>query len=57
MGNDDTSFLLENLQEMNVNQSIAERGHEYYRQNRVRYFCIDSTEGYAIVERGVRLGE
>lgn len=49
-GTDDTSFFLENLQEMNVRQPIAERGHEYYRQNRVRYICIDGTEGYAVVE-------
>ena len=49
-GNDDTAFLLENLNEMNVSNTIAERGHKYYMENRVRYICIDGTHGYAIVE-------
>ena len=49
-GNDDTAFLLENLNEMNVSNTAAERGHKYYMENRVRYICIDGTHGYAIVE-------
>ena len=49
-GNDDTAFLLENLNEMNVSSAAAERGHKYYMENRVRYICIDGTHGYAIVE-------
>ena len=49
-GNDDTAFLLENLNEMNVSSAAAERGHKYYMENRVRYICIDGTYGYAIVE-------
>ena len=49
-GSDDTAFLLENLNEMNVSSATAERGHEYYMENRVRYICIDGHQGYAIVE-------
>ena len=49
-GSDDTAFLLENLNEMNVSSAAAERGHKYYMENRVRYICIDGTHGYAIVE-------
>lgn len=30
--------------------AIVDRGHEYYIENKVRYLCIDSTKGYAIVE-------
>lgn len=30
--------------------AIAERGHNYYLENRVRYLCVDGTHGYAIVE-------
>lgn len=35
---------------MKVSTAIAERGHEYYMENKVRYICIDGTKGYAIVE-------
>ena len=49
-GNDGTAFALENLNEMNVSSAAAERGHKYYMENRVRYICIDGTQGYAIVE-------
>lgn len=34
----------------NVSNAIAERGHNYYIENRVRYISIDDTKGYAIVE-------
>lgn len=47
---DDTSFALDNLKEMKISPEIAERGHEYYLENRVRYIAIDGTKGYAIVE-------
>ena len=47
---DDTSFSLDNLKEMKISPEIAERGHEYYIENRVRYLSIDGTKGYAIVE-------
>lgn len=49
-GNDDTAFSLSDLNGMNVSGVIAQRGHEYYVENKVRYICIDGTSGYAIVE-------
>lgn len=49
-GSDDTTFRLDDLKGMNINSTIAERGHEYYIENRVRYICLDGAEGYAIVE-------
>ena len=49
-GCDDTSFCLENLKEMKVSAAIAERGHDYYMDNKVRYISIDGTHGFAIVE-------
>lgn len=47
---DDTSFHLENLKGINVTAAIAERGHDYYMENRVRYLCLNGTQGLAIVE-------
>ena len=35
---------------MKISAAIAERGHDYYMENRVRYISIDGTKGYAIVE-------
>ena len=49
-GNDDTSFNLNNLTDMKVSANVAERGHEYYIENKVRYISIDGNKGYAIVE-------
>lgn len=49
-GSDDTSFRLDDLGGMNVSAAIAERGHEYYLENKVVYICIDGNKGYAIVE-------
>ena len=49
-GNDDTSFYLDDLKGMNVSAGVAERGHEYYIDNKVRYICIDGARDYAIVE-------
>lgn len=37
---------------MKVSEAVAERGHNYYVENRVRYICLDGTHGYAIVEGG-----
>ena len=51
-GNDDSSFGLDNLKEMKLSAAIAERGHDYYLESRVRYISIDGTKGYAIVEGG-----
>ena len=47
---DDSSFLLADLNDMNISGTIAERGHEYYLENRVSYLCLDGTKGFAIVE-------
>ena len=47
---DDSSFMLDNLNGMNISSAIAERGHEYYLENRVVYLCLDGTDGFAIVE-------
>lgn len=49
-GSDDTSFRLEKLSGMPVSESVAERGHDYYMENKVRYLCVDGTQGFAIVE-------
>lgn len=49
-GNDDTTFNLNDLKNMNISTAVAERGHEYYLENKVRYISINGTKGYAIVE-------
>lgn len=49
-GEDNTGFMLENLASMNVRHEIAERGHEYYINNKVSYICLDGIHGRAIVE-------
>ena len=49
-GSDDSSFRLDDLNGMNVTPVIAERGHTYYMENKVRYLCLDGGKGYAIVE-------
>ena len=49
-GNDDSAFQLDDLQEMGATGAIAERGHNYYLETRVRYLCLDGIKGYAIVE-------
>ena len=47
---DDSSFRLEDLKSMNISTAVAERGHDYYMENRVRYICLDGAKGLAIVE-------
>ena len=49
-GSDDTAFRLDDLKGMNVTSAIAEHGHEYYTENKVKYISIDDTKGYAIVQ-------
>lgn len=50
-GNDDSkAFPLDDLSKMNISHDVADRGHDYYIENRVSYICIDKTHGYAIVE-------
>lgn len=51
-GIDDTSFLLDDLAGMKLTPAIAERGHDYFIDSKVRYISIDGTKGYAIVEGG-----
>lgn len=49
-GSDDTDFLLEDLSGFNITPAVADRGHNYYMENRVRYICLNGSKGYAIVE-------
>ena len=49
-GNDDTSFRLDDLKDMKINSTIAERGQSYYVENRVRYLCLEGNHGIALVE-------
>ena len=49
-GSDDSSFRFDDLKGMDVSSVIAERGHTYYMENKVRYLCLDGGKGYAIVE-------
>lgn len=47
---DDTAFRLDDLKEMPITAAIAERGHDYHIENKVRYLCLDDSKGFAIVE-------
>ena len=48
---DEQGFNLEHLEDMGVSSSIAERGGNYYRDNKVLYLSVDSQGcGRAIVE-------
>ena len=49
---DKEHFPLDDLDSMNVTPAIAQRGHKYYTENRVRYLCLNGSHGYAIVEGG-----
>lgn len=49
-GSDETAFFLDDLSGMKVSTAIAERGRDYYIENKVKYLCLDDTKGYAIVE-------
>ena len=48
--NDDSSFCMEKIGDMKVSAAVAERGNDYYLDNKVRYISVDGTHGYAIVE-------
>ena len=37
---DDSSFRLDDLKSMNISAAVAERGHDYYMENRVRYISL-----------------
>lgn len=47
---DNETFSLDNLSGMKIKPQIAERGEEYYMENKVVYICVDGTRGRAIVE-------
>lgn len=49
-GADDTMFPLSELKEMKVTAAVADRGHDYYCRNLVRYISLSGHRGYAIVE-------
>ncbi len=50
-GDDDSNrFLLEELNKMKVSAAVADRGYDYYAENRVSYLEIDGSRGRAIVE-------
>ena len=50
VGRDDFRFPLAELKEMKISSAVAERGHDYYMKNRVRYLALDGIRGYALVE-------
>ena len=49
-GSDESAFPLSDLKQMNISSAAAQRGHDYYLENRVRYICLQGEWGYAIVE-------
>jgi hypothetical protein len=49
-GSDDQGFPLDDLSGMKASSAIAERGCDYYRENRVVYLCLDHGHGRGIVE-------
>ena len=49
IGESDESFPLEDLGKMKISHEIAERGNDYYLENRVCYISIDRNKGKAIV--------
>ena len=49
-GTDDATFPLADLKGLKVTAAVAERGHDYYCRNKVRYISLDGPRGYAIVE-------
>ena len=50
-GNDDTNrFPLDDLSKMKISHDAADRGHDYYIENRVGFVEVDGTRGHAIVE-------
>ena len=49
-GNDERSFNLDDLKGMKISEEIAERGYDYYIENKVAYLELNKNKGYAIVE-------
>lgn len=60
-GNDDCGFLLRDLSAMSISRATADRGHDYYTDNRIRYIfsgqypCAGHCGGIAALRAGVRL--
>ena len=50
IGYDESVYSLNNLNSLEMLPFIAERGYNYYRENRIKYVCIDKGKGIAIVE-------
>lgn len=49
-GDEEGGFLLEDLDGMDIRPEVAERGYNYYMENRVSYLSLDGIHGRAIVE-------
>ncbi len=49
VGKGGSSFTLDELN-MDIKSEIAQRGHDYYMNNKVLYISVDKTHGKAIVE-------
>lgn len=49
-GSDGQGFRLDDLSGMKAAAVVAERGHDYYTENRVAYLCVDHGHGRGIVE-------
>lgn len=47
--NDEKSFNIEYIGDMNVGKEVFDRGHEYYLQNKVKYIELNGGKGRAIV--------
>ena len=47
---DGSSFPLEDLSAMKIAPVIAQRGYDYYLENRVRYLNLNQGKGFALVE-------
>lgn len=51
-GWDDGHFPLSDLQKMGLSPEVAQRGADYYRQDRVVYLSLEGRRGRALVEGG-----
>lgn len=51
IGNDDSAgFSLEDLSELKISSETADRGHDYYMNNKVAYVELNGSVGHAVVE-------
>ena len=49
-GNDESGFLLHDLNAMRISRATADRGHDYHMNNRAWYISLDDTHVRAIVK-------